>query len=1005
MRAKRWQQIEILFYTALERDEAQRADFLAQSCSDQEMREEVEILLACHNKNKSFLENPPLEQSVSLLATRQNQLSFGQRIGSYQVLKLIGAGGMGEVYLAEDTRLVRKIALKVLSPEFVSVANLVRRFQQEARAASALNHPNILTIYEIGQENSIHYIAAEYVDGLTLRHMISDKQTSLGDILDVALQVTSALSAAHRAGIVHRDIKPQNVMRRHDGYVKVLDFGIAKLIEGQFQNEKLKVLPDTATGTILGTATYMSPEQARGLAVDHRSDIWSLGVTLYEMVTRQIPFKGQTTSDVIVSILEREPLSLAQLAPVAPRELDAIIKRCLTKDLDSRYQNAEELGRDLRNLQQQTELSGEATQLLSGENKDGKIPFSPNVARRYHPAGLSVTQKQPTGLKTKKGFSAHWIQFGRLHSILTVVLLCFLIGIFAVYNQPNGLHHMNSLWSNNLSKSFQLDKINRLTTSGNVRYANVSPDGKYVAYVIQEADQQSLWIRQTTAPPSKMIFPSSGNFYKGLTFSPDSNFIYFVLHEKSKGMGVLYAVSTLGGDPRKILEDVDSPITFSPDGKNFAFVRGFDINEGRAAALMIANLDGSSEKRIAVRNEPDSYSREGLAWSPDGKSMIVGVTHVSETASKYMYLAEVRVTDGNESRFSSNQWQKIGRLAWAGSNITVTITELNASNSQIVQISYPDGTAVQSITKDLNDYRNLSATNDGNSLVAVQTDFRSHIWTASPANFNQMKRITPGSGRFYQTSWTPDGQIIYVSEDSGNQNIWTMAVDGSRAKQLTVDPAADCYPVVSPDNQYIVFSSNRGGGAFHLYRMNRDGSNPVQLTYGNDDQYSQISSDSRFVYYTASNSGKDYLSKISIDGGVSAPVINQQSSLGAISPDGKWIVCLFLNEQTNSKWQFGVLSVDDGKLVKVLDIPTDGQWQVVKWMRDEQRVSYINAHDDLSDLWQYSLAADLPKPITHSNSSDQIFYYDWSPKDKSLVCLRGSITNDIVFLTGKEVPQ
>lgn len=997
MKAERWRQIEVLFYAALERDAAERASFLAESGADREMREEVKNLLLVYDKNKGFLENPSLENSVSLLVTRQNQLSFGQKIGAYRALKLIGTGGMGEVYLAEDTRLKRQIALKVLSPEFVAVPNLIRRFQQEARAASALNHPNILTIYEVGRENSIHYIAAEYVDGLTVRQMIADKQTTLGDILGVAAQVASALTAAHEAGIVHRDIKPQNLMRRHDGYVKVLDFGIAKLIEGQFQTENSAVSPDTATGAILGTATYMSPEQARGLTVDARSDIWSLGVTLYEMVTRQTPFKGETTSDMIVSILEREPLSVAELLPIAPRELDAIIKRCLAKDVDSRYQNAEELGRDLRHLQQQTESSGEAARLFGGKETDEINPPPPNDPQRRHSVGLFAARWRSNGDKSRKDSSKYWPPVAGPYFVLSVISLCILIGVIAVNYQPNAIEKVKSLWSKNSVKSFQLDKITRLTNSGNVMFANISPDGKYAAYVVQEADQQSLWIRQVAAAPSKMILPSTGNLYKGLTFSPDSNFIYFVVYDKAKGMGVLHAISTLGGEPRKILEDVDSPITFSPDGNGFAFMRQFDDNGVNSHALLIANAEGQPVRRLAVHRDPNFFSREGLAWSPDGKTIIAAATKASDSAQKQMQLVEIQVADGSEKPFTSQQWQEINRVSWFGKGIVMTALDAKSGPQQVVQISYPEG-EVKSVTNNLTGYRNVGATSDGRGILAVESDRVSHIWTAPASNLSQMKRITPGNGRYYQTSWTPEGKIIYVSEESGNQDVWTMEADGSNAKQLTHNPATDIYPKVSPDGKYIVFASNRGG-TFHLWRMDRDGSNLLELTNGADDNYPEFSPEGKFIYFITRLSGKGYISRIAVDGGARESVFVFQSPSKALSPDGGKILCLFLDEQTNLKWQVGIALVDGENIIKTLNISTDNQFQFLQWATDGRAIVYTDALDNLNNLWNYSINTTAsPKKITNFDSSAQILYFNWSPDGQKLVCLRGNRTNDVVYL-------
>src|SRR5262245_27624556 len=332
MESERWRQIESLYYAALERDATERAAFLTEACADdEELLRELESLLAVHEQAEGFMAAPALEVAARVIAEDQGQTMTGQMIGHYQVLSLLGPGGMGEVYLAEDTRLGRKVALKLLPQIFTQDRERVLRFKQEARAASALNHPNILTIYEIGEFEGGHFIVTEFIDGQTLRELMN-AQIKLRAALDVAAQVASALSTAHEAGIVHRDIKPENIMARRDGYIKVLDFGLAKLTE-QFSpgqtavadsDASTKGLVHTDPGKLMGTARYMSPEQIRGLEADGRSDVFSLGVMLYEMVTGRAPFDGTTPSEVMFAILNQEPSPLRRYTRNAPAELERI---------------------------------------------------------------------------------------------------------------------------------------------------------------------------------------------------------------------------------------------------------------------------------------------------------------------------------------------------------------------------------------------------------------------------------------------------------------------------------------------------------------------------------------------------------------------------------------------------------------------------------------------------------------------------------------------------------
>src|SRR5437660_4080064 len=339
MKPERLQKIDQVFQSALDLAPGRRAIFIDDACAgDSELRREVESLLKAHQDAGDFIEDSASDVAAKLLAEKQTLVRPGQVVGQYLVEALLGAGGMGEVYLAKD-KLGRKVALKLLTQALNRDESSVARFQQEARTLLALNHPNIVTIYDIGQTDTAYYIASELIEGETLRQRLVKRDIDLQEVLEIANQIASALAAAHKKGIVHRDVKPENVMIRQDGYVKVLDFGIAKLTE-QFASTDSEAPTmrqvHTAEGTVVGTAPYMSPEQARGLTVDARTDIWSLGVLLYEMVTGRVPFEGATTSDLIVSVLEREALPLNQYVPSAPAELQRIISKALHKSKDER---------------------------------------------------------------------------------------------------------------------------------------------------------------------------------------------------------------------------------------------------------------------------------------------------------------------------------------------------------------------------------------------------------------------------------------------------------------------------------------------------------------------------------------------------------------------------------------------------------------------------------------------------------------------------------------------
>jgi eukaryotic-like serine/threonine-protein kinase len=387
MEPGRWKQIDKLFIEALEYDASGRDAFLDQACAgDKALRCEVESLLACQAEAKSFIEAPALKVAAQLFADEQADSAPKQRIGPYKLGVKLGAGGMGEVYLAQDTRLGRKVALKLLPTEYTSERDRVLRFQQEARAASALNHPNIITIYEIGQVEDVHFIATEFIDGETLRQRMEQANVELIEAVDIALQVAQALEAAHNAGIAHRDIKPENIMLRRDGYVKVLDFGLAKLTELQpftiDTQEPTGGMVRTMPGTVIGTVAYMSPEQARGLEVDARTDIWSLGVLIYEMIAQQRPFTGGTIADALAAILHLNAPPLEPSAPEAPAALERIVAKALRKEREERYQTAKELGAELKDLKLWLELQAALTkpEAFSGGGKPTTLDTAPATA-------------------------------------------------------------------------------------------------------------------------------------------------------------------------------------------------------------------------------------------------------------------------------------------------------------------------------------------------------------------------------------------------------------------------------------------------------------------------------------------------------------------------------------------------------------------------------------------------------------------------------------------------
>jgi serine/threonine protein kinase/Tfp pilus assembly protein PilF/TolB-like protein len=453
MEVERWQKIEDLLHAALACTPEQRAVFLARECDgDESLRREVESLISHYGKAADFLEASLPQVAAELLAGDQAPVAAGQTIGHYEVIARLGAGGMGEVYLARDTKLERKIALKILPPGFTTDPARSLRFEQEARAASALNHPNILTIHEIGQSGTIRFIATEFVDGQTLRRRMQAGTMTLSEALDVAYQTAGALAAAHEAGIVHCDIKPDNVMLRQDGLVKVLDFGLAKLLERETPadpNEPTLIDLRLASGMIIGTPHYMSPEQARGQDLDARSDIFSLGVVLFEMITGRRPFDGPTTNDVIAAILTREPPPVSRFSPQVPSELEQILARTYAKDREHRYQSSRDLLSDLRKLKQEMEFRERSKAVASG------APLKPEASA------------------SGRGRASY---YGRVATVSLFALVAWLAAFGNLMPAGKGLQPVAVLPSVNLAGNPDLEYLSKGMRDGIITILQRSPD-------------------------------------------------------------------------------------------------------------------------------------------------------------------------------------------------------------------------------------------------------------------------------------------------------------------------------------------------------------------------------------------------------------------------------------------------------------------------------------------------------------------------------------------------
>ncbi|MGH9753732.1 MAG: protein kinase domain-containing protein, partial [Blastocatellia bacterium] len=562
MTPDRWARIDQLLDEALERPLAERPAFLDEVCGgDDDLRREIESLLAAHQKaEEKFLDRPALDLAAQHLAQGVGHSLIGHTLGHYSVLSTLGVGGMGEVYLARDTKLERKVALKLLPPQYTSDPARIKRFEREARAASATNHPNIITIYEIGRIGNRHFIAAEFVDGQTLRELASGKGIAAKDLIEIAIQTTSALSAAHEAGIVHRDIKPENVMRRRDGYVKVLDFGLVKLIEqGQslgHTNASEGDIGKTNPGAVLGTARYMSPEQALGQEVDSRSDLFSLGVVIYELLTGAPPFKGARMAGVLDAIVHHAPTPIMQLRPDLPPEFGRIINRALEKDRDLRYQTAGDLRSELKLLQREL---------------DSSPSHSISVAGAHAPAGILSRNLR------------------RL--IAAAVVFALAAAGFASWRLLSREAREPSPWLN-----AYMTRVTDLP--GEERNPSFSPDARSVYYARRVNGQWDIYLQRIGGANAQNLTEGFDEDDDQPACSPDGSSIVF---RSTRNGGGLFVMGATGESARKIADFGQNP-SWSPDGKEIVCGTDYIIDPKRRVSeskLWVINV-ASGEKRSLV---------------------------------------------------------------------------------------------------------------------------------------------------------------------------------------------------------------------------------------------------------------------------------------------------------------------------------------------------------------------------------------------------------------------
>ncbi len=792
MNPDRWKQIDELLDAVLELPNERREEFLSKKCGDDDdLKREIRSLLKVQKSADNFMENSAMNLMAKEIAQNETEFSspVGKQFGSYTIEKPIGAGGMGEVYLAHDAKLNRKVALKILPAEFVADAERIKRFEREARAISALNHPYIVTIYDVGATDGINFIATEFVEGVTVRDLIN-RGVDFKQTLSVISQTCEALAAAHKAGIVHRDIKPENIMLRSDGFVKVLDFGLAKLVEQKEFQQSLSNY--TMKGVIIGTPSYMSPEQVSDERVDHRTDLWSLGVVLYEMLTGKNPFKGETRQETFQKILSENPPPVTESAENIPVELNAILSKALEKDADVSYQTASDLRADLKRVRREFDSS---SSLRSASN--------------------SSSTQGPKSAKTRSFFL-----------IFTFAFLLFTsLGVWFFYKQSDTEKSGEAIeWAQ--AKHEQLTN-----TSGIKSYPSLSPDGKSFIYTSYAGDNADIFLQRVGGKnPVNLTADSTAADWMG-SFSPDGKFIAFRSERKPGG---IYVMEETGENVRRVADFGFHP-SWSPDGKKIVVSdKSSDVSTSHTVPnSSLWTIDVETGNKNLLETKGDAIQP---AWSPNGKRIAFWFVKEGSPGKIATIPASggepLIVTDDLNVNWNPI-WSPDGKFIFYGSD--------RGGSMNIWRVAIDEETGKvsgepESVPTPSMYIRHLSFSHDGKTLAYIRYETKSNLQTIAfdpqrLVTIGEVNPVTRGNNQISTPALSPDGEKYVMRFPTFTQEDLIMSNrDGSNQRNLTNDKFRDRTPRWSPDGKTIAFASDRSG-KYQIWMINADGSGLRQITF------------------------------------------------------------------------------------------------------------------------------------------------------------------------------